>query len=208
VVFKATDGYSVGIPIAKAVDEGTILAYQINGEPLPAEHGFPARMIVPGYYGMMNCKWVTSIELVAEPYMGYWQQRGWINEAQYETTSSVVTPGDAQVDQRFGIAAASSLPMGLVPIAGIAFAGDRGIEKVEVSTDGGNTWTQASFKDPLSPYTWVLWTADWNPPAKGLYFIEVRATDGTGAVQTAQMAAPFPGGATGYGIVDVQVTSG
>jgi DMSO/TMAO reductase YedYZ molybdopterin-dependent catalytic subunit len=208
VVFKATDGYSVGIPIAKAMDPGTILAYQMNGAPLLAEHGFPARMIVPGYYGMMNCKWVTGIELSAETYQGYWQQRGWINEAEYETSSSVVTPGNAQVDDRFDIGGASSVALGLVPIAGISFAGDRGIESVEVSTDGGSTWTNASLKDPLSGNTWVLWTADWNPPATGHYSIAVRATDGTGAVQTAVIASPFPGGATGYDIVDVGVTSG
>jgi len=206
-VFKAADGYDVGIPIAKAMEDGTILAYQINGEPLPAEHGFPARMIVPGYYGMMNCKWVTSIELVAETYQGYWQVRGWINEAQYETGSSIVTPGDAQITDRFGISPATSVPEGLTPIAGVAFAGERGIEKVEVSTDGGKTWTLASVKDPLSNFTWVLWTAQWNPPSTGQYSLQVRATDGTGAVQTADMAQPFPGGATGYCIVDVGVTS-
>ena len=207
VVFRGTDGYDVGIPIQKAMEDGTILAYQMNGVPLPTEHGYPARMIVPGYYGMMNCKWVTGIELVAETFQGYWQVRGWINEAQYETSSSIVTPGAAQVDDRFNIAAATSVPMGLTPIAGIAFAGDRGIQKVEVSTDGGNSWTQASLKDPLSGFTWVLWTADWNPPSTGEYRIAVRATDGTGAVQTAVMASPFPGGATGYHIVDVGVTS-
>ncbi len=207
VVFKATDGYSVGIPMAKAMDPGTILAYQMNGVPLPAEHGFPARMIVPGYYGMMNCKWVTSIEVVAETYQGYWQVRGWINEAQYETGSFIVTPGTAQVADRFGIAGAPTVPLALTPIAGVAFAGDRGISKVEVSTDGGNTWTLASLQDPLSGYTWVVWTADWNPPATGHYSIAVRSTDGTGAVQTATLATPFPGGATGYAIVDVGVTS-
>ena len=82
----------------------------------------------------------------------------------------------------------------MVPIAGIAFAGDRGISKVEVSTDGGNTWMPASVQDPLSDYTWVFWTADWNPPAAGRYSIAVRATDGTGAVQTAAMTPPFPAG--------------
>jgi DMSO/TMAO reductase YedYZ molybdopterin-dependent catalytic subunit len=208
VVFKATDGYSVGIPIAKAMEAGTILAYHINGEPLPAEHGFPARMIVPGFYGMMNCKWVTSIEVVAETYQGYWQVRGWVNEAQYETGSFIVTPGTAQVADRFGVAGISKVPLGLTPIAGVAFSGDRGIEKVEVSTDGGNTWMLASVKDPLSNYTWVLWTANWNPPSAGNYSIAVRATDGTGAVQTAVMSNPFPGGATGYDVVDVGVTSG
>ncbi len=207
VVFKATDGYSVGIPIAKAMEDGVILAFKMNGVPLPAEHGFPARMIVPGYYGMMNCKWVTSIEIAAETYMGYWQVRGWINEAKYETSSSIVTPSPSQIVDRFGIARTSSVPLVMTPIAGIAFAGDRGIQKVEVSTDGGKTWMPASVKDPLSGNTWVLWTADWNPPSAGHYSLAVRATDGTGAVQTASMAAPFPGGATGYNIVDVGVTS-
>ncbi len=208
VVFKAADGYDVGIPMEKAMVDGTILAYQMNDAPLLAEHGFPARMIVPGYYGMMNCKWVTSIEVVAETYQGYWQVRGWANEASYQTGSSIVTPGTAQVADRFGIGGAPSVPLGLTPIAGIAFAGDRGIEKVEVSTDGGHTWMPASVKDPLSNYTWVLWTADWNPPSTGAFSLAVRATDGTGAVQTAVMATPFPSGATGYHIVDVGVTSG
>jgi len=208
VVFKAADGYDVGIPLEKAMLDGTILAYEINGVPLPAEHGFPVRVIVPGYYGMMNCKWLTSIELVKETYHGYWQVRGWANEASYQTGSMIVTPGTAQVTQVFGIDGAGGVPLGLTPIAGIAFAGDRGIQKVEVSTDGGNSWTMASFKDPLSDNTWVLWTADWNPPSTGRYSIAVRATDKAGAVQTASVAAPFPSGATGYHIVDVGVSNG
>jgi DMSO/TMAO reductase YedYZ molybdopterin-dependent catalytic subunit len=207
VVFRAADGYDVGIPMEKALLDGTILAYQINGGPLPAEHGFPVRMIVPGYYGMMNCKWLNSIELVGTTHQGYWQVRGWANEASYQTGSSIVTPGGAQVVDRFGIAPTTQVPDGPTPIAGVAFAGDRGIEKVEVSTDGGNTWTPASTKDPLSDYTWVLWTADWNPPSAGSYSLAVRATDKTGATQTAAMATPFPSGATGYHIVDIGVTS-
>jgi DMSO/TMAO reductase YedYZ molybdopterin-dependent catalytic subunit len=208
VVFKAADGYDVGIPMVKAMLDGTILAYQINDAPLPAEHGFPVRMIVPGYYGMMNCKWLTSIELVKETYQGYWQVRGWANEARYQTGSEIVTPGTAQVSQTFGVAGAPDVPLGLTPIAGVAFAGDRGIEKVEVSTDGGSTWSLASVKDPISNNTWVLWTADWNPLSTGRYSIAVRATDKTGAVQTASIAAPFPSGATGYHVVDVGVTTG
>ena len=207
VVFKAADGYDVGIPMEKAMLDGTILAFQMNGVPLPAEHGFPVRMIVPGYYGMMNCKWLNSIELVSETYYGYWQVRGWANEASYQTGSEIVTPGAAQVADRFGIGGAPDAPVGLTPIAGVAFAGDRGIEKVEVSTDGGATWMPASVKDPLSENTWVLWTADWNPPSTGHYSLAVRATDKTGAVQTAVMNTPFPSGATGYHIVDVGITS-
>lgn len=208
VVFKAADGYDVGIPIERALLDGTIMAYQMNGVPLPAEHGFPVRMIVPGYYGMMNCKWVNSIELVSETYLGYWQVRGWANEARYETGSAIVTPGAAQVADRFGVGAAPDAPLGLTAIAGVAFAGDRGVGKVEVSTDGGKTWTPASMKDPLSDNTWVLWTAEWNPPSTGHYSLAVRATDKTGAVQTAVMNTPFPAGATGYHIVDVGITSG
>jgi DMSO/TMAO reductase YedYZ molybdopterin-dependent catalytic subunit len=207
VVFKATDGYSVGIPLDTALLEGTILAYQMNGEPLPQDHGFPMRAIVPGLYGMMNAKWITSIEVVAETYSGYWQQRGWENDAHYNTMSSIVDPGGSQIDDRFGFLSPSYVPLGMTPIAGVAFAGDRGIEKVEVSTDGGETWTPASLKDPLSGNTWVLWTAEWNPPATGTYRIEVRATDMTGAVQTAVIAEPFPNGATGYHVVDVGVTN-
>ncbi len=89
--------------------------------------------------------------------------------------------------------------------AGIAFAGDRGILKVEVSTDGGKTWETASLKDPLSGYTWVFWATEWNPPTKGNYQITVRATDKTGTVQTANLQNPFPSGATGYHIVDITV---
>jgi DMSO/TMAO reductase YedYZ molybdopterin-dependent catalytic subunit len=208
VVFKAADGYDVGIPLEKAMLDGTILAYQMNDVPLPQEHGYPVRMIVPGYYGMMNCKWLNSIELVSEKYQGYWQVRGWANEAKYQTGSEIVTPGTAQAANRCGIGVAPNVPIGLTPIAGVAFAGDRGIEKVEVSTDGGKTWMPASVKDPLSDYTWVLWKADWNPQSSGNYSLTVRAMDKTGAVQTAVMATPFPSGATGYHIVDVGVTSG
>jgi DMSO/TMAO reductase YedYZ molybdopterin-dependent catalytic subunit len=208
VVFRAADGYDVGIPMEKAMVDGTILAYQMNDAPLPVEHGFPVRMIVPGYYGMMNCKWLSGIELVSEKHYGYWQVRGWANEAQYQTGAEIVTPGAAQVADRFGIGGAPNVPLGVAPIAGVAFAGDRGIQKVEVSTDGGNTWAPASVRDPLSDYTWVLWKADWNPPSTGHYSLAVRATDKTGAVQTAVMNTPFPNGATGYHIVDVGVTSG
>lgn len=190
VVFKAADGYDVGIPLERALLDGTILAYRMNDVPLPQEHGYPTRAIVPGYYGMMNCKWVTSIEIVKEVYQGYWQQRGWANEAEYKTGSEIVTPGGSPIEDRFGIIGSSQVPLGKTSIAGIAFAGDRGIEMVEVSTDG-KTWMPASIKDPLSGYTWVLWMAEWNPPATGRYSVAVRATDKTGAVQTATISIHF-----------------
>ena len=209
VVFRCQDGYDVGIPLDKATSDGTILAYEMNGSGLPVNHGYPLRAIVPGYYGMMNAKWVTEIELVDHEYLGFWQRAGWSNEAEYQTGSAIVNLGDGRIGpSRFNVEAAQKVPLGSeFPIAGMAFAGDRGISKVEVSTDGGSNWTPASLKDPLSGYTWVLWEAGWNPPADGQYRIAVRATDKRGRIQTAQFSGAFPSGATGYHIVDVKVVS-
>jgi hypothetical protein len=136
------------------------------------------------------------------------------NNAKYNTRSFIVIPDNADVGKRFSnnisasgdIARSSSASSSeLVPIAGVAFAGDRGIAKVEVSTDGGANWKDARLKDALSPYTWVLWTADVNVTGKGNnhYKIIARATDKTGKIQTAEIADPFPNGATGYPVINV-----
>ena len=200
VVFRCADGYDVGIPIERSQMEGTILAYDMNYAPLTSKHGFPVRAIVPGLYGMMNPKWLTEIELVDRVYEGYWQRLGWANNAEDNTGSSILIPGQAPARQRFRKLDETQDASygGRLPIAGVAFAGDRGIAKVEVSTDGGNTWKTAQIKDPLSQYTWVLWTAGYVPSNIENYRIVVRATDKTGKTQTTEMAPPFPNGATGY----------
>ena len=205
VVFRCADGYDVGIPIERSQMEGTILAYNMNNSPLTSKHGYPVRAIVPGLYGMMNPKWITEIELVDKVYGGYWQRLGWANNAEDKTGSSILIPGQAAARQRFRkLDETVALTDGSkVPIAGIAFAGDRGIAKIEVSTDGGITWKTALVKDPLSKYTWVLWTAGYVPPNKENYSIVVRATDKTGKVQTTEMSPPFPNGATGYHTITV-----
>lgn len=201
IVFRCYDGYDVGIPLNRGLMEGTILAYEMNRLPLTNSHGFPVRAIVPGLYGMMNPKWIKEIELVDEVYVGYWQRNGWSNIAEIKTMSTILIPGQAPLKHRFRninqIAGSKT-----TPIAGIAFGGDRGISKIEVSIDGGQTWKTAQIKDPLSKYTWVLWTAGYAPSDDKKYKIVVRATDKTGQVQTSEIRKPFPDGATGYHYVE------
>ena len=126
---------------------------------LTAEHGFPLRAIIPGLYGMMNPKWIIEIELVNKIYEGYWQRKGWANNAKYDTHSLIVIPGNSAVRKRFnGLQSSETISQGFqeVPFGGMAFAGDRGILKVEVSTDGGKSWKPTELEDPLSQYTWVF----------------------------------------------------
>jgi DMSO/TMAO reductase YedYZ molybdopterin-dependent catalytic subunit len=207
IAFRCYDGYDVGIPLERGLLDGTILAYEMNLAPLTSEHGYPVRAIVPGLYGMMNPKWITEIELVDNVYEGYWQRNGWTNNATEDTHSSIIIPGQAPLRDRFRnleLENVSIVPGQRAPVAGIAFAGDRGISKVEVSTDGGSTWKSASIKDPLSKYTWVLWTAGFVPTAtQSNYKIVVRATDKTGKVQTAEVRPPYPDGATGYHMINI-----
>jgi DMSO/TMAO reductase YedYZ molybdopterin-dependent catalytic subunit len=209
IVFRCYDGYDVGIPIERGLSEGAILAYDMNGASLTAEHGYPVRAIVPGLYGMMNPKWITEIEVVDSIYEGYWQRKGWANNAKYNTHSFIVIPGNAAVGKRLiNVASASSSATNpssseTVPIGGMAFAGDRGIARVEVSTDGGATWKDARLKNALSLYTWVLWTVDLNVSGNKHYKIIARATDKAGNVQTSEIADPFPNGATGYPVINV-----
>jgi hypothetical protein len=156
---------------------------------------------------MMNPKWILEIELVDKTYEGFWQRKGWTNNGIKAINSTIVFPGNQPVDDRFPHLVASNTftPRKNIPIAGIAFAGDRGIAKVEVSVDRGKTWKTAVVKDPLSQYTWVLWTTGFIAPDKGSYEIVVRATDKTGEVQTSTLADPYPNGVEGYNRVDITV---
>jgi len=194
VVFRCGDGYTVGIPLDRAMRPEAMLAYRMNDEVLPNEHGFPLRAVVPGIYGMMNAKWITEIEVVDYVYFGYWQQRGWSNDAKIKTMAIIHYPPEgAQIS-------------GPTPIAGLAFAGDRGISRVEVSVDGGNTWNEAIVKKPDSPYSWVLWAYEWVPKSSGTFTILARAYDGTGRPQESKITSPFPEGASGYHVIQVTAT--
>jgi hypothetical protein len=198
-------GYSDSVPLSLAQNNQTLIAVFMNGEKLPVDHGFPARLLVPGLFGMENVKWLNAIEPIAGSYAGFWQQRGWEKFAQVNTMSKFTLPQN-------GASLAADQP---VQLAGVAFAGSRGIRRVEVAAmpashmEGSSQnlqWNAAELVPGNSEITWVLWKYSWRPPAKpGNYMLLVRATDGTGGLQTAQRAPTFPNGATGYHTVQVQV---
>ncbi|MFN2389007.1 MAG: molybdopterin-dependent oxidoreductase [Actinomycetota bacterium] len=196
VVMRGADGYSDSIPLAIARDPTVLLAVSQNGEPLTQAHGFPCRVRVPAIFGMKNVKWLESIEVVASDHQGYWQQRGWSDDAVVKTESRIDVAGD-------GFSAHTG---NATWVGGVAWAGTRGISKVEVSLDGGESWRAARLKDPVSPISWRLWAYRWTPELPGTQVIACRATDGTGVVQTARRTAPHPAGATGYHTVEVEVS--
>jgi DMSO/TMAO reductase YedYZ molybdopterin-dependent catalytic subunit len=195
VAFKARDDYqeSLQMSLIQAAPE-ILVAYELDGGPLPEAHGYPARMLIPGHYGMKGPKWLDSITVVDHESGGYWEQQGWDHNAVVKTMSRFDVPADGDIAK-----------LGPVLLAGVAFAGSRGISKVEYSTDGGKTWTEAPFQPPLSPLTWVLWQTQWTPTAEGAYTLQVRATDKTGAVQTSANANSYTSGASGYHTVRIAV---
>jgi DMSO/TMAO reductase YedYZ molybdopterin-dependent catalytic subunit len=197
VVFQSVDGYSVGVPLARALHPASMLAYEMNGVALPQRHGYPLRAVIPGLYGMMSAKWVRQVDLTDSTYLGFWQTRGWSNDATVQTVAFIRVPAD-------GASVSLSLSGGSVVLGGVAFAGDRGISKVEVSVDGGSTWQEATLKPPVSGLAWVLWAFEWTPKP-GSYVIYARATDGSGALQTSAQADSYPSGATGYVMSTVDV---
>jgi len=198
VIFRCGDGYSVGIPVEHALLPNAILAYKMNDATLPDDHGFPLRAIVPGIYGMMNAKWITEIEVTDQAYVGYWQERGWSNDARIKTISILDFDGANGTTR---------VPVNqITPIGGVAFAGDRGISKVEISFDGGKTWNEATLKQPRSPSSWVLWAYEWTPSNRGTVTIVTRAYDGKGQLQDSTVTDPFPDGASGYSSIKVTVT--
>jgi DMSO/TMAO reductase YedYZ molybdopterin-dependent catalytic subunit len=181
----STDGFYETVVMSDIQDERTLLVYEMNGAPLLAEHGFPLRIYIPNRFGMKQPKWIEHIELVADERPGYWVERGWDRDA-IPLTTSVIDPID--------LAAAKNSDT--LPIGGIAYAGARGLSRVELRVDDGE-WTPAQLRTPpLSMLTWVQWRYDW-PLQTGQHIFQVRAYDGTGQLQIATSHDPFPAGATG-----------
>jgi DMSO/TMAO reductase YedYZ molybdopterin-dependent catalytic subunit len=199
LVGRSVDGWTAGMPTAWVMDPSRkpMIALQMNGQPLPRIHGFPARLIVPGLYGYVSAtKWLSELELTTlEAFDGYWVPLGWSKEGPILTQSRIDVPGSGD-----------HVGKGRVPIAGVAWAPDRGVAKVEISVDDGD-WQPATLSTPISKATWVQWLYAWDTTAvaPGLHRIAVRATDGTGAVQTADSTPPAPDGARGHHTIEVLV---
>jgi DMSO/TMAO reductase YedYZ molybdopterin-dependent catalytic subunit len=186
-VFSSVDNYLEHLTLEHLRRGTTLLVHTINGEPLPPRHGFPVRLLTTGLYGMKNPKWLRKIELTDRLERGYWERRGWTPTAPIRTMARIDVP---RVSQRV------SQPDLIV--GGIAFAGDRGIQRVEVSLDEGRTWIVAEHETDRPPSTWTRWAARVVLPDRSSRQLMVRATDGLGEVQDSAVRRTFPSGGSGY----------
>lgn len=194
VFSTSVDGWTCGFPVADAFDgRDALVAIGMNGEALPRDHGYPARLVVPGLFGYVSAtKWLRRITLTTWDDEGYWVPRGWSREAPVKTQSRIGTPVDG-----------SRVQSGPVDIAGVAWAMSRGIDAVEVRIDDG-TWQQAELGVEATADAWRQWRLRWTATT-GEHTITVRATDGAGEVQTAERSRVDPDGATGHHSVRVRV---
>lgn len=188
LIARSTEGMTIGTPLESVLDgRHALLAVAMNGTPLPIAHGFPARMIIPGFYGYASaCKWVTELTVTTfAAEQAYWVQRGYAEIGTMKTQSRIDVPKPF-----------AHLDAGNVTVAGVAWATDRGIAAVQVRIDGGG-WQQARLASSDGPDTWRQWTCDWHATA-GTHSIQVRAADDSGTYQSAAEAGPYPSGASGY----------
>jgi DMSO/TMAO reductase YedYZ molybdopterin-dependent catalytic subunit len=193
----SVDGFTSGTPVSVVMDgRDALVAVAMNGSALPQEHGFPARLVVPGLYGYVSaCKWVTDIEVTTfEAAIPYWAQRGWSQQAPIKTESRIDVPGSG-----------SQVRAGRVAVAGVAWAQHKGIEAVEVQVDNG-PWHEATLAAVPDLDTWRQWVWEWDDAGVGQHTIQARATDKTGYTQTALQADVAPNGASGYPSTQVTVT--
>lgn len=206
VLMRAADGYYTSVPVDEIRRDETWMPYLMNGVPLPPAHGYPVRIFIPGKYGMKQPKWITEIEFMEHETVGYWESRGWSNEAWRKVNSGFFSPRPSG-----GILDILSLSTAVkvtapVAIYGWALAGPSGIKRVGLSTDNGATWHPAELVSNQSPYVWTVWMYRFAPSKAGDYTIRVRATDGNGVTQP-QSDPQLGYGMSGQPQMRVQVTS-
>jgi hypothetical protein len=193
-VLHAVDGFSSGHPIDRIWNKENFLAYQMNGEDLPPDHGYPARIFIPGKFGMKQPKWITRIEFVDKAYLGYWESQGWSDTC-----------------ERWAHARFSDLKSGAkisgknFELTGYALGNLDGIKSVEISFDDRPTWQPANLFSNPSPLTWTFWKFNWIDPKPGKYKLRVRAIDGKGRVEEWDPRGIYPEGATGQQALDIAV---
>jgi DMSO/TMAO reductase YedYZ molybdopterin-dependent catalytic subunit len=192
VLWEAEDGFTESLPLEVARESDSWLVYEMGDAPLTAEHGFPARILIAGRFGMKQPKWVSRMQLADHDEAGYWQERGWDKDAFVLPMSRIDFPAS-----RSQVTAGEPFWM-----TGIASTGDRGVMRVEVSLDGGTEWVEAESEDaslaPLGPLTWVRWRYRATLAKPGAYRMAVRTTDGAGVVQDGQTRDALPSGSTGW----------
>lgn len=187
LLWEAADGYTESLPLGDAFEEDVVLVYALNGRPLTPKHGFPLRVLIPGRYGMKQPRWITGITLSAVDVPGYWVKRDWSKTAHVELTSRIDLPAEQNPVVKAGEE---------MMVRGIAFGGLLPVTRVEVSTDGGQTWRAARLVPPRSKHAWTPWELPWTPEP-GPHQLQVRAFSGTVA-QKAEEKDALPEGATGY----------
>ena len=193
LAIESVDGFYESVSIEDMMDPRTLLVYEMNGEPLPQEHGYPIRIYIPNRYGMKQPKWITHMEVIRGEGDGYWVDRGWSEEAFVRLTSVI---DEISVSENEN---------GMLLAGGIAYAGSRGISKVEIQIDNG-TWEQAELRvPPLSDLTWVQWRYQMQNKNPGEHVAKVRAYDENGEPQIMESNTPHPSGATGYDVFNYQV---
>jgi DMSO/TMAO reductase YedYZ molybdopterin-dependent catalytic subunit len=200
VRLQAVDNYSDTIPLEKAMEPTTLLAYEMNGAPLPDRHGYPLRVIVPGYFGEKNVKWVTRVEVTDANAKGFYETQGWGPDFVVPTRSRIDVPDD----WAFVSLGKLTAP---IEVKGIAFGGDRGISRVELSFDDGQAWSEAEIYYSGGNLAWSLWKTQWTPYAAGDYALVVRATDGEGDVQEFEEDRGPYSGVSGLHRINVRVTA-
>jgi len=192
------DNYTDTVPLEKAMSPTTLVALMMNGVELPDRHGFPARAIVPGYFGEKHVKWLTRIEVTKANAKGFYETQGWGPNFTVPTRSRIDVPYNEMwikvVEATKG-----------VPVKGVAFGGDRGVSRVEFSSDDGENWDDAKIDYPGTKLSWALWSFDWKPDEVDDYTLVVRATDGDGKLQEYEEDRPFTSGITGFHKIIVRV---